>query len=235
MTLILEGLRVAYGGARVVENVSFDVSAGEILSLLGRNGAGKTTTLKAIMGLVKPAGGSIRLDGEELVTLPPHRRSRLGIGYVPQGRRLFPLLTVGENLTMGLLAGGRRADTLDRVLALFPGLRERLAQRAGTLSGGQQQMAAMARALCMEPRLLLLDEPTEGLMPSVVNGLLEILRTLREQGVGVLLVEQKLEAALSVADRVVLMENGTIAHEAPPDALAAHPEVVERYLGVRQS
>lgn len=235
MTLILEEVHCAYGGARVVRGVSLSLSGGEILCLLGRNGAGKTTTLKAIMGLVKPVGGSIRLDGEELTALPPHLIPRRGIGYVPQGRRLFPLLTVGENLRMGLLAGGGRADALDGVLTLFPGLKERLGQRAGTLSGGQQQMVATGRALCLSPRLLLLDEPTEGLMPALVQGLLEVLRALRKRGVGVLLVEQKLEAALSVADRIVFMENGMIAHQARPDALADHPEVVERYLGVRQS
>lgn len=234
MTLILDAIHCAYGGARAVRGVSLTLSAGEILCLLGRNGAGKTTTLNAIMGLVKPTAGSIRLDGEELTTLPPHLIPHRGIGYVPQGRRLFPLLTVGENLRMGLLAGGKGPDTLDRVLALFPGLEERLKQRAGTLSGGQQQMVATARALCMDPRFLLLDEPTEGLMPALVKGLLETARALRDRRVGVLLVEQKIEAALGVADRVAIMENGRIVHQSKPDALAAHPEVFERYLGVRQ-
>jgi branched-chain amino acid transport system ATP-binding protein len=232
MTLILDAIHCAYGGARVVRGVSLSLSAGEILCLLGRNGAGKTTTLKAVMGLVRPVAGSIRLDGEELTALPPEAIPRRGIGYVPQGRRLFPLLTVQENLRMGLLAGGQGSDTLDRVLDLFPGLKERLGQRAGTLSGGQQQMVATARALCMDPRFLLLDEPTEGLMPALVKGLLEATRALRDRQVGIFLVEQKLEAALSVADRVAFMENGTIAHQATPDALVAHPEVFERYLGV---
>jgi branched-chain amino acid transport system ATP-binding protein len=233
MTLTLDAIHCTYGGGRAVQGVSLTLSAGEVLCLLGRNGAGKTTTLKAIMGLVKPIAGAIRLDGEELTALPPHLIPRRGIGYVPQGRRLFPLLTVGENLKMGLLAGGRGPETLDRVLALFPGLAARLRQRAGTLSGGQQQMAATARALCMDPRFLLLDEPTEGLMPAMVKDLVEITRALRDRQVGVLLVEQKVETALSVADRVAIMENGTIVHQSGPDVLAAHPEVFERYLGVR--
>jgi branched-chain amino acid transport system ATP-binding protein len=234
MTLILEAIHCAYEGARAVQGVSLTLSAGEILCLLGSNGAGKTTTLRAIMGLVKPVAGSIRLDGEELTALPPHLIPGRGIGYVPQGRRLFPLLTVEENLRMGRLAGGKGPDTLDWVLALFPGLKDRLRQRAGTLSGGQQQMVATARALCMDPRVLLLDEPTEGLMPALVKGLLETTRALKGRQVGVLLVEQKLEAALSVADRVAIMENGSIVHQSRPDALADHPEVFEQYLGVRQ-
>ena len=234
MTLVLDAVHCSYGGARVVQGVSLTLSAGEILCLLGRNGAGKTTTLKAIMGVVRATAGSIRLDGVELTTLPPHAVARQGIGYVPQGRRLFPSLTVGENLKMGLLAGGQGADTQDWVLDLFPDLKERLGQRAGTLSGGQQQMAATARALCMSPRILLMDEPTEGLMPMVVRRLLETARALRESGVGVLLVEQKIEAALGIADRVAFMEHGVIAHQATPEALRSHPEVFERYLGVRQ-
>jgi branched-chain amino acid transport system ATP-binding protein len=234
MTLILDAIDCAYEGAPAVRGASLSVSAGEILCLTGRNGAGKTTTLKAIMGLVTPISGSIRLDGEELTDLPPHMIARRGIGYVPQGRRLFPQLTVGENLQMGLLAGGGGPKTLSRTLDLFPALKERLRQRAGTLSGGQQQMVATARALCMDPRFLLLDEPTEGLMPTLVTGLLETTRALRDRQVGILLVEQKLEAVLRVADRVAFMENGAVVHQARPDDLAAHPEVIEQYLGVRQ-
>lgn len=243
MTLILEAVQCLYEGAPAVREVSFTLAAGEVLCLLGRNGAGKTTTLKAITGLLKPASGSIRLDGEELTALPPDAIARRGIGYVPQGRRLFPHLTVAENLTMGLLAGRRRgapagsepggARTLDWALELFPALKDRLRQPAGTLSGGEQQMAATARALCMNPRILLMDEPTEGLMPAAVRQVLEIPRMLKDRQVGVLLVEQKAEAALTVADRVAFMENGAIVHEAARDALRASSEVFERYLGVR--
>ncbi len=245
MTLILDAVQCVYEGAPAVRGVSLTLASGEALCLLGRNGAGKTTTLKAITGLLKPVSGSIRLDGEELTALPPDAIARRGIGYVPQGRRLFPHLTVAENLTIGLLVGGRgrtdtrgtdasRIDTLDWVLALFPALKDRLRQRAGTLSGGEQQMAATARALCMNPRILLMDEPAEGLMPTMVRQLLEITRLLKDRQVSVLLVEQKLEAALDVADRVAFMEDGAIVHEGTPDALAASPEVFERYLGVRQ-
>jgi branched-chain amino acid transport system ATP-binding protein len=242
MTLILDAVQCLYDGAPAVRGVSLTLANGEVLCLLGRNGAGKTTTLKAITGLLKPASGSIRLDGEELTALPPDAIARRGIGYVPQGRRLFPHLTVAENLAMGLLAGRRTntagpeaggARTLEWALELFPALKDRLRQRAGTLSGGEQQMAATARALCMNPRVLLMDEPTEGLMPAVVRQVLDILRILKDRQVGVLLVEQKLEAALTVADRVAFMENGAIVHEAARDALSASPEVFERYLGVR--
>jgi len=234
MTLILDAVHCVYGGARVVRGVSLTLHTAEVLCLLGRNGAGKTTTLKAVMGLLKPASGSIRLDGEELTALPPDAIARRGIGYVPQGRRLFPHLTVAENLTMGLLARSGRDGALDWALDLFPALKNRLHQRAGTLSGGEQQMAATARALCMNPRVLLMDEPTEGLMPTMVRQVLETTRLLKDRRVGVLLVEQKLEAALDVADRVAVMENGMIVHEGTPDVLAASPEVFERYLGVRQ-
>ena len=245
MRLVLDAVRCDYGGAPAVQGLSLTLAGGEVLCLLGRNGAGKTTTLKAITGLLKPVSGSIRLDDQELTGLPPDAIARRGIGYVPQGRRLFPHLTVAENLTMGLLAAGRpptepdgtatnRARTLDGVLDLFPALKERLRQRAGTLSGGEQQMAATARALCMNPRILLMDEPTEGLMPALVRQLLDITRRLKDRRVGVLFVEQKIEAALAVADRVVFMEQGTIVHEGTPDVLAAAPEVFERYLGVRQ-
>ncbi len=248
MTLVLDAVSYAYDGAPALRGVSLTLAAGEILCLLGRNGAGKTTTLKAITGLLKPVAGSIRLDGEELTALPPDAIARRGIGYVPQGRRLFPHLTVAENLTMGLLAAGpgRTSHTTPRAagasapdalawsLELFPVLKPRLRQRAGTLSGGEQQMAATARALCMNPRVLLMDEPTEGLMPAVVRQLLEITRLLKTRQVGVLLVEQKLEAALDVADRIAFMEDGTIVHEGTPDVLAATPEVFERHLGVRQ-
>ena len=248
MTLILNAVQCVYEGAPAVRGVSLTLANGEVLCLLGRNGAGKTTTLNAITGLLKPVSGSIRLDGEELTVLPPDAIARRGVGYVPQGRRLFPHLTVAENLTMGQLAGrrghtgprgagpsGTEADpeeTLQWVLALFPALTDRLRQRAGTLSGGEQQMAATARALCMNPRILLMDEPTEGLMPTMVRQLLETTRLLKDRQVSVLLVEQKLEAALQVADRVAFMEDGVIVHEGTPDVLAASPEVFERYLGV---
>ncbi len=232
--LTVEGIDCYYGEVHVLKDVSLRVDAGQILCLLGRNGAGKTTTLRAIMGLVKPRSGRVRLDGTELTRLPPHGIPRHGVAYVPQGRRLFPFLTVEENLRMGLLVQGSGGETLGWVLDLFPVLRERLRQRAGTLSGGEQQMLATARALCADPKLLLMDEPTEGLMPSLVQRLLETIRSLAARRVGVLLVEQKIEAALRVADRVVLMENGSVRYESTPEALASAPEVLLRYVGVRR-
>jgi len=232
--LTVEGLACSYGDVRAVEDVSLALAPGEIACLLGRNGAGKTTTLRAIMGFVRPRAGRIRFDGTELTALPTHEISKLGIGYVPQGRRLFPFLTVEENLRMGLLLRGGGTETLDSVLGLFPVLRERLRQTAGTLSGGEQQMLATARALCARPRLLLLDEPTEGLMPALVRRLLDTIRGLKARGVGVLLVEQRIEAALSVADRVVLMETGRVRHAATPAELRSNPEVLLRYVGVRR-
>ncbi|HSE94825.1 MAG TPA: ABC transporter ATP-binding protein [Methylomirabilota bacterium] len=232
--LTLAGIECGYGEVRVLHGVSLAVAPGEIVGLLGRNGAGKTTTLRAIMGSVRPRAGSIRLDDTELTGLRPHEIPKRGVAYVPQGRRLFPFLTVAENLRMGLLVRGGDAGTLEEVLELFPVLRERLRQRAGTLSGGEQQMLATARALCARPRILLLDEPTEGLMPALVQRLLETVRSLKARAVGVLLVEQRIDAALAVVDRVVLMETGQVRHEATPAALASNPEVLLRYVGVRR-
>ena len=234
MMLVLEQLNCYYDKVHVLKDVSLRLAPGEILGLLGRNGAGKTTTLKAIMGLVRSRSGSIQLEGRELTRLSPHEISPLGIAYVPQGRRLFPLLTVAENLQMGLLVRDKGPQTLDWVLNLFPALKELLRQRAGTLSGGQQQMLAMARALCLEPKLLLLDEPSEGLMPRLVEKLLESIVELKVHGVAVLLVEQKIEAALKVADRITFIENGSVRGEATPDDLAVNPQPLHRYVGVKR-
>ena len=234
MMLVLEQLNCYYDKVHVLKDVSLRLAPGEILGLLGRNGAGKTTTLKAIMGLVKSRSGSIQLEEQELTRLSPHEIPQLGIAYVPQGRRLFPLLTVEENLQMGLMVRDRGSKTLDWVLNLFPALKELLRQRAGTLSGGQQQMLAMARALCLEPKLLLLDEPSEGLMPSLVEKLLSSIVELKAHGVAVLLVEQKIEAALKVADRITFLENGSVRGEATPDDLAVDPQPLHRYVGVKR-
>ena len=234
MMLVLEQLNCYYDKVHILKDVSLRLESGEILGLLGRNGAGKTTTLKAIMGLVKSRSGSIQLEEQELTRLNPHEIPQLGIAYVPQGRRLFPFLTVEENLQMGLLVRNKGSQTLDWVLNLFPALKELLRQRAGTLSGGQQQMLAMARALCLEPKLLLLDEPSEGLMPSLVEKLLNSIVELKVHGVAVLLVEQKIEAALKVADRITFLENGQVRGDATPDDLAVNPQPLHRYVGVRR-
>ncbi len=230
--LQLKGIDCYYGAVRVLKGVSLRVAPGEILGLLGRNGAGKTTALKTIMGLVKPRSGSIEFRGRELTELDPHDIPRLGIAYVPQGRRLFAGLSVEENLRMGLLAGAAGPATRERVLDLFPALRQRLGQRAGTLSGGEQQMLATARALCLEPKLLLLDEPSEGLMPRLVDKLMETISRLKAEGVSVLLVEQKVEAALIICDRICLLEHGAVCHEATPRELEAEPAPLHRYVGI---
>jgi branched-chain amino acid transport system ATP-binding protein len=234
MTLRLDRINAYYGGAHILKDLSLELASGEILGLLGRNGAGKTTTLRAIMGLVRLGAGRITLDGGDLRRLPAHEIPRRGIAYVPQGRRLFTELTVEENLTMGLLVRSGGAETREPVLDLFPLLRERLRQRAGTLSGGEQQMLATARALCARPSILLMDEPSEGLMPTLVDRLLETIAGLRARRVGVLLVEQKVDAVLAIADRVALIENGRIVRQATPAELAAEPEVLLRHVGVRR-
>jgi len=230
--LEVSAINAWYGDVQVLRDLSLSVEAGEVLCMLGRNGAGKTTTLKAIMGLVRPRSGSIRLDGVELTRLPAHEVPKAGIAYVPQGRRLFAELTVAENLEIGLMARGRGRPTLERVLDLFPALRERLGQRSGTLSGGEQQMLAIARALCVEPRVLLLDEPTEGLMPAMIATIRDCVRSLRSEGVAVLLVEQRVDAVLPVADRVAFIENGRTRDVVGVETLHGDLSLVHRYVGV---
>ena len=232
MMLHVDALDCFYGNVQVLRGFSLDLKAGEVLCLLGRNGAGKTTALKAIMGLIKPHAGRIVLDDVDLTALPAHAVPKQGIGYCPQGRRLFSDLTVEENLRVGLMTRNRSDATLARVLALFPVLRDRLRQRAGTLSGGEQQMLATARALCIEPKALLLDEPTEGLMPSAIATILDTVQQLKRRGVGVILVEQRVEAALKVADRILFVENGRSCETVSPDALHAYPALLHHYVGV---
>ncbi len=232
--LTVEALSSHYGSVQVLRDFSLALAPGEVLGLLGRNGAGKTTALKTILGLIKASGGSVHLDGTELTGLPAHRIPALGLAYVPQGRRLFGELSVEENLRLGLMVKDRGAETRKRILDLFPVLSERLGQHAGSLSGGEQQMLATARALCLEPKVLLMDEPTEGLQPSMVATILETVRVLKAQGVAVLFVEQKVEAALAVADRVAFVENGTVRETATPAALHADPAPLYRYVGVGQ-
>ena len=230
--LELDAIRAAYGAAPVLHGVSFAVSSGEILCLLGRNGAGKTSAMKAIMGLLPLTGGAVRLDGETLSALPAHEVPKRGIGYIPQGRRLFSELTVAENLDVGLMVRGNGADTRDRVLAMFPRLRERYRQRAGTLSGGEQQMLATARALCIEPSVLLLDEPTEGLQPSMIDLIRDVIVAMKAHGVAILLVEQRVDAVLEIADRVAFLENGHVRDVIAAGVLRADHGLVERYVGV---
>jgi branched-chain amino acid transport system ATP-binding protein len=221
-----------YAQAQVLKSFSLKAEAGEILCLLGRNGAGKTTALKAIMGLVPARRGSITLDGTDLTRLSPHEVPRQGIGYVPQGRRLFSDLTVMENLKVGLMTRNSGPDVLEHVLTLFPLLRERLDQRSGTMSGGEQQMLAMARALCISPKLLLLDEPTEGLMPAMIARIRQSVLDLKAHGVTTLLVEQRVDAVLPVADRVAFVENGRVTGVVDAETLAADRHMIDRYVGI---
>ncbi|MHA3976957.1 ABC transporter ATP-binding protein [Halovulum sp. GXIMD14794] len=230
--LELQGVGAGYGQAQVLRDLSLTVRGGEILCLLGRNGAGKTTTMKAVMGLLPLMSGKVLLDGVEVSALPPHQVPQQGLGYIPQGRRLFGELTVAQNLEVGLMARGAGAEVREQVLDLFPRLRERLKQRAQTLSGGEQQMLATARALCLSPKALLLDEPTEGLQPSMIDAIRQVIVQMRDRGVAVLLVEQRVDAVLSVADRVAFLENGRLAQVMPALDLRADHAVIDRYLGV---
>lgn len=230
--LELSAITAAYGEAPVLHGVSLTVAPGEILCLLGRNGAGKTSTMKAIMGILPLTGGTVKLDGEVISALPAHEVPKRGIGYIPQGRRLFSELTVAENLEIGLMVRSKGKETRDRVLAMFPRLRERFHQRAGTLSGGEQQMLATARALCIEPKVLLLDEPTEGLQPSMIDLIRTVVVEMKAQGAAILLVEQRVDAVLEIADRVAFIENGRNRDTLPAEALRADHSLVERYVGV---
>ena len=230
--LELDGIGAGYGRAQVLHGLTLSVAPGEILCLFGRNGAGKTTAMKAIMGLLPLSAGEVRLEGRTISRLPPHEVPRAGIGYIPQGRRLFADLTVAQNLEIGLMTRGEGAATRDWVLSLFPRLAERLDQRAQTLSGGEQQMLATARALCLRPRVLLLDEPTEGLQPSMIEAIRQVIGQMRAEGVAILLVEQRVDAVLSLADRVAFIENGRNGETLPAEALRADHRLVERYVGV---
>jgi len=207
--LIVNNLTSYYSNIKILKELTFNLNQGQVLCLLGRNGAGKTTTLKSIMGLVDKTKGSILFNNEKLSGIPAHNIPKKGIGYVPQGRRLFSELTVEENLEIGLLTRKKGKDTKDKVLSMFPRLKERINQISGTLSGGEQQMLALARALCIEPSLLLLDEPTEGLQPSMISLIRNTILELKKQGVSILLVEQRIEAILPVADEVIIIENGS--------------------------
>ena len=232
--LEVSGLKVAYGGINAVKGIAFTVNAGEMVTLIGANGAGKTTTLKALTGLVRPAGGCVRYHGDDVTALPSHRLVALGIALVPEGRGVFARLTVAENLDMGAYSRndkpGIRAD-LDHVYALFPRLAERRRQASGTLSGGEQQMLAIGRALMSRPKLLLLDEPSMGLAPLLVQKIFETIRTIAAAGVTILLVEQNAKLALEICNRGYVMESGEITlHDTAP-ALLANPQVRRAYLG----
>ena len=234
--LSIRDLRVGYGGIAAVKGISLEVARGEIVTLIGANGAGKTSTLKAIVGLVPAQSGEITLFGEPLRSVPTPRIVSRGVALVPEGRAIFGNLSVAENLELGAFSKREpvaRAQRLDRVLKLFPRLAERMTQEGGTLSGGEQQMLAIGRALTLNPKVLLLDEPTEGLAPIIVEELLKALGTItRSGGICSIIVEQNAQKILGLADRVVILERGTIVHDAASHALKADPAVLERYLGV---
>jgi branched-chain amino acid transport system ATP-binding protein len=232
--LEVRGLQVRYGGIRAVKGIDLSIEAGEVVCLIGANGAGKTTTLKALAGILPASGGSIVYTDNEITELPVHRRARLGLALVPEGRGVFPRLTVEENLRMGAYSrndkSGIAAD-LERVCELFPRLRERNTQSAGTLSGGEQQMLAIARALMGKPKLLLLDEPSMGLAPLAVAKIFETIQLIAEQGMTILLVEQNARLALESSTRGYVLEGGRIVLADASEALLASPKVRAAYLG----
>jgi branched-chain amino acid transport system ATP-binding protein len=234
--LSLTDVHTYYGKSHVLHGVSLEVGAGEVVGLLGRNGVGKSTTLKSIMGLARPASGRVTFEGSDITGLPAHHLARIGIAWVPEDRRIFRLLTVLENLRTGLDRAGmteaRRQALLDKVYAAFPVLQERRHQAGGTLSGGEQQMLAIARAMMLEPKIILLDEPTEGLMPRMVSQIREIIEVLHREKVAILLVEQNVPLTLAVSNRVYVMEKGVVRHQAPAAELRADQTVIHQYLGV---
>ena len=230
--LHLQSIGSGYGAVQVLRDLTLEARPGEVLCVMGRNGAGKSTMMKTIMGLVPPTTGSISLDGARISGLPAHEVPRHGIGYVPQGRRLFGDLTVAENLEIGLMTRKRDTRVREHVLTLFPRLRERLSQVSRTLSGGEQQMLAIARALCLEPKVLLLDEPTEGLQPSMITLIRDTVNDLKSTGVATVLVEQRVDAVLRVADRIAFMVSGHLAEVVDAEGLTANAPQFQKYVGV---
>jgi branched-chain amino acid transport system ATP-binding protein len=234
--VLIDDLHTYYGKSHILHGVSLRVGPGEVVGLLGRNGVGKSTTLKTIMGLVQPSQGKVLLDGNPITGMPAHKLARLGIGYVPEDRRIFRLLTVMENLRTGLDRRGvteeRRRELLEKVFSYFPVLSERRNQAGGTLSGGEQQMLAIARAMMLEPKIILLDEPTEGLMPRMVSQIHQIIDVLHNDGVAILLVEQNVPLTLEASQRVYIMEKGVVRHHAAASELKIDDPVIQQYLGV---
>ncbi len=234
--VLVEDVHTFYGKSHILNGVSLTIGPGEIVGLLGRNGVGKSTTLKTIMGLVQPRQGKVMLEGKPITNMPPHKLARLGIGYVPEDRRIFRLLTVMENLRTGLDRGGvtdeKKRALLDKVFAFFPVLAERRNQAGGTLSGGEQQMLAIARAMMLEPKIILLDEPTEGLMPRMVSQIKNIIEVLHKEDVAILLVEQNVPLTLAASQRVYIMEKGQVRHHCAAAEIDVNDPVIKQYLGV---
>ena len=233
--LKVEQLHAWYDHSHVIQGVSFEVKRGEIVTLMGRNGAGKTSTLRTIMGLVAKCKGRIEFDGEDLLALPSHARYHRGLAYVPEDRRIVPSLSVLENLQLGLLASSSRGDMsamIDEIAEIFPRLKERLHQEGTSLSGGEQQMLAIARAMMARPRMILLDEPSEGIMPLLVDEMFELFLRMKQQGTTLLLVEQNVERALSISDRAYILEQGQIVHHGDAAELLDNAEIQEKYCSV---
>jgi branched-chain amino acid transport system ATP-binding protein len=232
----LDQVHTHYGKSHILHGVSLEIGAGEVVGLLGRNGVGKSTTLKTIMGLVQPSRGTVLFDGGAITGQPPHRLARMGISYVPEDRRIFRLMTVMENLRTGLdrrgLSDQRRRSLLEQAFSYFPVLAERRSQPGGTLSGGEQQMLAIARAMMLEPKIILLDEPTEGLMPRMVSQIGEIIELLHKEGIAILLVEQNVPLTLQASQRVYIMEKGSVRHHCPAGELNVNDALIKQYLGV---
>ena len=232
----VEDLHTYYGKSHILHGVSLHVGRGEVVGLLGRNGVGKSTTLKSIIGLVDASRGQVLYEGQSIITTPAHKLARLGIAYVPEDRRIFRYLTVMENLRTGLDRGGvtdeRKAALLDKVFTFFPVLAERRSQAGGTLSGGEQQMLAIARAMMLEPKIILLDEPTEGLMPRMVSQIGQIIELLHNENVAILLVEQNVPLTLAASQRVYIMEKGCVRHHCAASELDVHHPLIKQYLGV---
>jgi branched-chain amino acid transport system ATP-binding protein len=234
--ILVEDVHTYYGKSHILNGVSLTVGPGEVVGLLGRNGVGKSTTLKTIMGLVRPSHGAVLLDGNAITGLPPHKLARMGIAYVPEDRRIFRLLTVMENLRTGLDREGvtedKRQALLDKVFTYFPVLAERRGQAGGTLSGGEQQMLAIARAVMLEPKIILLDEPTEGLMPRMVSQIRQIIDVLHNEGVAILLVEQNVPLTLEASQRLYIMEKGSVRHQCAASEIDVNHPVIKQYLGI---
>ena len=233
--LTVKNLQAWYGSSHVLQGIDIEVNKGEIVCLIGRNGAGKTTTLKAIMGLLDKTQGSVTFEGREMLGLPAHARFGSGLAYVPEERRIVAGLDVRDNLRLGLIASPnkrRETELIARTAEIFPRLAERLDQTAVTMSGGEQQMLAIARALISDPKLVMLDEPSEGIMPVLVDEMFALFRTLKEQGTTILLVEQNVELALGIADRAYVVDQGAVVHHASARDLLADAEIQERYCAV---
>jgi branched-chain amino acid transport system ATP-binding protein len=233
--LEVKNLNAWYGRSHVLQGVDLAAANGEAVCIIGRNGAGKTTTLRTIMGLVPRRGGEVLFEGENILWQPTHRRFALGLAFVPEERRIVPDLTVQENLRLGLVASTNRereTEMIDHVTETFPRLRERLNQAADTLSGGEQQMLAIARAMVSDPRLIMLDEPSEGIMPILVDEMFELFASLKANGVTILIVEQNVERALALADRAYVMDQGLVVHSGDAKELLSDKGIQERYCAV---